>query len=121
MAFSTEFVMGAGGGVEEIPVSMSGGGGTSSSPVAHPLATVDAGDGAVILVIGMLVPASTSTSSRPHLQIGSYTHSEPNAYLTGPTGVGIGGLFTGVVQISIISRFTVGTSTFDGTVYVTRV
>lgn len=117
MAFSTEFVMGAGGvEVEEIPVSMSGGG----NGTVYPLTTVDAGDGALILVIGMLAPANTSTSSRPHLQIGSYTHSEPNAYLNGPTGMGVGGLFTGVVQISIISRYVIGTSTFDGTVYVTR-
>ena len=117
MAFTTEFVIGAGGGVEEIPVSMSGAG----NGVTYPLTTVNAGDGAVILVVGTMVPASTTSSSRPHLQIGTYTHSDPSTYLTGPTGIGVGGLFTGSVQIAVLSRTTITTpTTFTGTVYVAR-
>ena len=120
MAFTTEFVMGAGGAeVEEIPVSMSGGGGIASNPTAYPLTTVDAGDGAVILVIGTMDPGSTSSAYRPHLQIGSYTHVSPHTELTGPAGTGIGMVVTGTVEVSILSRTTVTTS-FTGTVYAAR-
>ena len=120
MAFTTEFVMGAGGGVDEIPVSMSGGGGTSSNPNVYPLATVDAGDGAIVLVSGTMNPAFTTTAGRPHLQIGSYTHESPHTELTGPAGTGLGMVVTGTVEVSILSRVNAAT-TFDGTVYVARV
>ena len=111
--------IGGGGGVEEIPVSMSGGGGTTSGPTVYPLTTVDAGDGAIVLVLGTMDPASTGGSFRPHLQIGSYTHQEPHTYLTGPTGSGVGVMATGSVQIAVLSRDSRST-TFDGTVYVAR-
>ena len=104
-----------GGGVEEIPVSMSGGG----NGTVYPLTTVDVGDGAIVLVLGTMDPASTGGSFRPHLQIGSYTHQEPHTYLTGPTGPGVGVMATGSVQIAVLSRDSRST-TFDGTVYVAR-
>ena len=119
MAFTTEFVMGAGGSVEEIPVSMSGSGGSSSNPTAHPLTTVDAGDGATIVLTGTLDPASTSTNGRPHVQIGTLIHSDPSPFLIGPGAVGVGGFFTGVVDVSVLSR-TLTTTSFTGTVYVAR-
>lgn len=119
MAFTTEFVLGAGGTVEEIPVSMNGGGGGSSSPTVYPLTTVDAGDGAIVLVAGTMVPGSTIANIRPHLQVGAHTHQEPHTYLTGPTGLGIGVRATGSVQVEVLSR-TSGATTFTGTVYVVR-
>ena len=120
MAFTTEFVMGAGGAeVEEIPVSMSGSGGSSSSPVAYPLTTVDAGDGAIVLVLGTLDPGSTLAGSRPHLQIGSHTHESPHTELTGPAEFGFGVVVTGTVEVSILSRGN-NTTSFTGTVYVAR-
>lgn len=116
MAFTTEFVMGAGGAeVEEIPVSMSGGGVNTT----YPLTTVDAGDGAVVLVLGTMNPGNTTSTLRPHLQIGSVTHGEPHTYLTGPTGPGVGIWAMGSAQIAILSRSSAST-TFDGTVYVIR-
>ena len=117
MAFTTEFVMGAGGAeVEEIPVSMSGGG----NGTVYPLTTVDAGAGAIVLVLGTMNPAFTTTVGRPHLQIGSYTHQSPHTELTGPAGTGLGMVVTGTVEVSILSRVNAAT-TFDGTVYVARV
>ena len=102
-----------GGSVEEIPVSMSG----SGSGTVYPLTTVDAGDGAIILVLGTLDAVSTGGASRPHLQIGSYTHEEPQKQLTGPAETGIGKVVTGTVEVSILSRSNLTTS-FTGTVYV---
>src|SRR5699024_12620215 len=95
--------VGGGGGVEEIHVSMSGGGGTTSGPTVYPLATVDAGDEAIVLVLGTMDPASTGGSFRRHLQIGSYTHQEPPTYLTGPTGSAVVVMATGSVQIALVS------------------
>ncbi|MGW8593244.1 hypothetical protein ACWGLC_16255 [Dietzia sp. NPDC055877] len=114
MAFTTEFVMGAGGGVEEIPVSMSGGG----AGTVYPLTTVDAGAGAFILVSGAMT-GSTFESQRPHLQIGTHTHTDPRLYLTGPNGLGIWAKATGTVQVAVLSRVT-STTTLTGTVYVSR-
>ena len=120
MAFTTEFVMGAGGAeVEEIPVSMSGGGGSASSPTVYPLTTVNAGTGAIVLVVGTMTPGSTLTAGRPHLRIGSHTHEEPHAQLSGPAGLGIGVRVTGSVQVAVLSR-SVGATSFTGMVYVAR-
>ena len=104
---------GGGGGVEEIPVSMSGGG----SGTVYPLTTVDAGDGAVFLMLGTMVTGSTGAASRPHLQIGSYTHESPHTELTGPAETGLGMVVTGTVEVSILLRSGLTTS-FTGTVYV---
>src|SRR5699024_5694981 len=98
---------------EEIPVSMSG----SGNGTVYPLATVDAGDGAIILVLGTLDAASTSVYARPHLQIGSYTHESPHEQLTGPAEPGIGMVVAGTVEVSILSRSS-STTSFTGTVYV---
>ena len=100
-----------GGGVEEIPVSMSGGG----SGTVYPLTTVDAGDGAVVLVLGTM--GGPAGSNGAHLQIGSYTSESPHVQLTGPEEPGIGMVVTGTVEVSILSRSTLTTS-FTGTVYV---
>lgn len=116
MAFTTEFVMGAGGAeVEEIPVSMSGGGTTT----VYPLTTVDAGAGAIVFVAGTMTPGSTLSAGRPHLRIGSHTHEEPHVQLSGPAGLGLGVRGTGSVQVAVLSR-SVGTTSFTGTVYVAR-
>lgn len=117
MAFTTEFVMGAGGAeIEEIPVSMEGGG----TNTVYPLATVDAGNGALVLVFGRINPPSTTTNTRPHLTIGTYTNESPNLTLTGSLpGVLLGGIYSGTVQVAVLSRFFAVTS-FTGTVYVIR-
>ena len=111
MAFTTEFVMGAGGAVEveEIPVSMSGGG----SGNVYPLTTVDAGTGAWVWVEGALDPAATTLSGIPHLQVGSRTYPGIGDRIGG------GGYFTGTVNVSMLSR-TFASTTFTGKVYVTR-
>ena len=117
MAFSTEFVMGAGGAVEveEIPVSMNGGG----NGTVYPLTTVNAGAGAIVFVAGTLTPGSTLNAGRPHLRIGSHPHEEPHAQLSGPAGLGLGARVTGSVQVAVLSR-SVGATSFTGMVYVAR-
>lgn len=111
MAFTTQFVMGAGGvEVEEIPVSMSG----SGSGNVYPLTTVNAGTGAWVWVDGALSPASTGSSNAPELAVGSRN------YRVNGDRAGGGGHFTGTVNIAIHSRAS-GTTTFSGTVYVIRV
>lgn len=110
MAFSTEFVMGAGGAdVEEIPVSMSGSGTTT-----YPLTTVNAGTGAWVWVDGALNAPNTTPTSLPQLQVGN------RGYTLGQGRAGGGGYFTGTVNVAILSR-TFSVTTFTGTVYVTRV
>lgn len=114
MAFTTEFVMGAGGAeVEEIPVSMSGGGGSTSNPTVYPLTTVNAGTGAWIWVDGTLAVPTTQLSTLPQLQVGNRVYT-----LVGDRAGG-GGYFTGTVQVSVLSR-VFGTTTVTGKVYVTR-
>ena len=107
MAFTTEFVMGAGGAeVEEIPVSMSGGGAGN----VYPLTTVDAGAGAWVWVEGEKVGNSACT-----LTVGGKSYAGASA----PTRAGGGGYFIGNVACSVT---TIGFSnvTFSGKVYVTR-
>lgn len=101
--------------LEEIPVSMSGAG----NGTVYPLTTVDAGDGAIILVAGSLSPGATSAASRPHLQLGTHTHIEPHTQLDGRAELGIGALVTGTAQVAVLSR-SFGTTSFTGTVYVAR-
>ena len=108
MAFTTEFVMGAGGSVEveEIPVSMSGGG----NGTVYPLTTVNAGTGAWVWVDG----EKTGTPS-PTLNVGAKSY----AIAGGTTRAGGGGHFTGNVAVSVTtSSFT--TISLAGTVHVTR-
>lgn len=105
--------------MEEIPVSMSGGGGSSSSPTVYPLTTVDAGAGAFILVAGTMAGGSTYEVQRPHLQIGIHINTDPRTQLTGPDGLGAWAKATGTVQVAILSRTSSATS-FTGTVYVAR-
>ena len=110
MAFTTEFVMGAGGSVEEIPVSMSG----SGVGTVYPLTTVDAGDGAWVWVDGALSAGSGGPTSSPILNVGDRPYSVNGARAGG------GGYFTGAVTVAIQSR-NFNPTAFDGTVYVTRV
>ena len=109
-----------GGGVEEIPVSMNGNGGSSSSPVPYLLTTVDAGAGALISVDGTMAPGATTSSSRPQLQIGSYVHVDPASILVGDEG-GLSARVSGTVQVQVLSRTgqgAFGMTSFTGTVYV---
>lgn len=107
MAFTTEFVMGAGGAdVEEIPVSMSG----SGNGTVYPLTTVNAGTGAWVWVEG-----AKSGNSPITLNVGAKSYAGGSA----PTRAGGGGYFTGNVACSATTGgFTA--ITFTGTVYVTR-
>ena len=110
MAFTTEFVMGAGGAqVEEVPVSMNGGG----TGTTYPLTTVNAGTGAWVWVEGALAAPSATSNSSPQLQVGSRTYTGIGDRIGG------GGYFTGTVNVSVLSR-TFSATTFTGTVYVTR-
>lgn len=119
MAFTTEFVMGAGGAeVEEIPVSMSGGGGSSSTPTVYPLATVDAGSGALVIVSGSLEGTATTTASRPHLKVGTVEYDNARNTLSGPATAIITNV-TGTAQVAILARNTANV-TFTGTVYMVR-
>ena len=122
MAFTTEFVMGAGGAeVEEIPVSMSGGG----NGTVYPLTTIDAGDGAMVTVTGTFSDSGgtvSNSSTRPHLKIGSgFTHDYPHAAFSSGTGGAVVAVVSGPVTVSILTRAAFGTTTFSGTVYVARV
>lgn len=110
MAFTTEFVMGAGGSVEEIPVSMSGAG----NGTVHPLTTVNAGAGAWVWVEGALSAGSGAASTSPILNVGD------RPYAVNGARAGGGGYFTGAVAVTIQSRSSVSATTFTGTVYVTR-
>ena len=107
MAFTTEFVMGAGGAeVEEIPVSMSG----SGNGTVYPLATVDAGGGAWVMLDG------PKTGSTPvSVNIGSMT-VRMDAASTRLCGVAYA---SGTVPISVTTH-GFSTVNFTGTVYVTR-
>ena len=108
MAFTTEFVMGAGGAeVEEIPVSMSGGG----NGTVYPLTTVDAGGGAWVWVEG-----EKTGSGSPTLTVGAKSYGVGG----GTTRAGGGGYFTGNVACSITTS-GFAANTFSGKVYVTRV
>ena len=111
MAFSTEFVMGAGGAVEveEIPVSMNGGG----NGTVYPLTTVNAGAGAWVWTEGAITAPNITGAGLPQLQVGD------RIYTLGQDRAGGGGYFTGTVNVAIRSR-TFASTTFDGKVYVTR-
>lgn len=96
--------------VEEIPVAMSGTGINQS----FPLATVDAGDGALVLVAG---DSSTAPSGQwsSTLVIGSR-----ETELDGAGHYGGGGHSTGAVDIRIISGHNSATTDFAGNVFVIR-
>lgn len=114
MAFTTEFVMGAGGvEVEEIPVSMNGGGGSSANPTVYTLTTVNAGTGAWVWTEGAITTPSTTGTGLPQLRVGS------RIYTLGQDRAAGGGYFTGTVNVAVLSR-TYGSTTFSGTVYVIR-
>lgn len=101
--------------LEEIPVSMSGGG----NGTVHPLATVDAGDESFILVAGTMAPGRSAEPYRPHLQIGDYTIDDPHLHLTGPDGQVIGVRASGTVALAVRTRIS-NAAIFSGTVYVAR-
>ena len=109
MAFTTEFVMGAGGAVEveEIPVSGEGDG----SGTVYPLATVNAGSGAWVWVDGERAGQAPST-----LNVGAKEYASPS----GESRAGGGGYFTGSVVITYTIRGLGTRNSFTGTVYVTR-
>lgn len=120
MALTTEFVLGTGGSVEEIPVSMSGAGGSSTTPLAFPLTTVDAGTGAWVMVGGTFSGTGTSSNSgiRPHLMLGQLTHEYP--YVALQYGGFLATQASGTVEVSILSRYGTVATSFTGTVYVAR-
>ena len=124
MAFSTQFVIGTGGGgggggsVETIPVGPLT---FRGSDVIVPITSVNAGAGAYIVLTGHLIPSSNTVSARPHLEMGGAVYTVPNETLTGAGSPGIGGFFTGDVNVQLKSRHTSADSTFTGTLHIVRV
>lgn len=101
--------------VDEIPVSMNGGG----SGTVYPLTTVNAGPGAFIAVGGTL-STSSFDAYKAYLRVGTLTFENANILLTSLSAIPRpGGYFTGIVQVAIVSRTSSATS-FTGTVYVAR-
>lgn len=115
MAFGTELVMGAGGSVEEIPVSMSG----SGNGTYYPLIIINAGSGSLVALTGSMSPGSTSSTNRPHLMVGPKTYITPHAVFDG-ADAGFVAHHSGIVSISVLSR-SASTTSFNGLVRVIRI
>ena len=118
MAITSEIIGKLGGRVESVPVSMSGNGGSSSSPYKHLLTRVEVPSGKQVLVgvVGKFT-STQSTVNRPDFGIGgfvSYASSDTNAHASASAVLSQSG------DVNVLTRSGVGTSTFVGTVYTTE-
>ena len=114
MAITSEIIGKLGGGVESVPVSMSGNG----SGTKHLLTRVEvpAGKQVLVAVAGKFTSTQTSTA-RPDFDIGgfvSYASSSTNAHASASA------VLTQSGDVNVITRSGIGTSTFVGTVYTTE-
>ena len=114
MAITSEIIGKLGGGVESVPVSMSGNG----SGTKHLLTRVEvpAGKQVLVAVAGKFTSTQTSTV-RPDFDIGgfvSYASSSTNAHASASA------VLTQSGDVNVITRSGIGTSTFVGTVYTTE-
>ena len=115
MAITSEIIGKLGGRVESVPVSMSGNGGSSNSPYKHLLTRVEvpAGKQVLVGVVGKFTSAQTQ-SGRPDFDIGgfvSYASTDVNAHASASA------VLTQSGDVNVITKSTLGTSTFVGTVY----
>ena len=115
MAITSEIIGKLGGRVESVPVSMSGNGGSSSSPVKHLLTRVEvpAGKQVLVGVVGKFTSTQSNTN-RPDFDIGgfvSYASTDTNAHASASA------VLTKSGDVNVITRSPIGTSTFVGTVY----
>ena len=116
MAITSEIIGKLGGAdVEVVPVSMSGNGGSSNSPYKHLLTRVEvpAGKQVLVGVVGKFT-STQSQSGRPDFDIGgfvSYASTDVNAHASASA------VLTQSGDVNVITKSTLGTSTFVGTVY----
>ena len=116
MALTSEILGNLGGAeVESVPVSMSGNGGSSNSPYKHLLTRVEvpAGKQVLVGVVGKFTSTQAS-SSRPDFGIGGfvyYASTDANAHASASA------VLTQSGDVNVITRSSIGTSTFVGTVY----
>ena len=102
MAFSTEFVMGAGsGGYDSLNFYWEDSGGSTSSPEVTVVATVDAGENAVVKVSGSLIPGTTASSQAPQVEIGGALFTPTTEDMMH----GISVAASGIVEVRCLSRF----------------
>ena len=111
MAITSEIIGKLGGRVESVPVSMSGAG----SGTKHLLARVEvpAGKQVLVGVVGKFTTTQAS-NSRPNFGIGGFVSSadaEVNAHASASA------VLTQSGDVSVITRSSLGASTFVGTVY----
>lgn len=116
MAFTTEFVMGAGGGeYDSLNFYWESSGGNTSSPQVTVVATVDAGENALVRVSGVLTQGQTWAGQIPQVQIGdTLFEPTPAEMLRGLTAVA-----SGPTEIRCLSR-TSSKSTLVGFASVVR-
>lgn len=108
MAFTTEFVMGAGGTVEEIPFSVPQVG--RNATVVLTTVTPPSGGSVLIAVHG-----TTSGTVSGSMQVGASTASPQSG------ATGIAATATAPVEVKVVGGNAIGTNfSFSGTVYVAR-
>ena len=112
MAITSEIIGKLGGAeVESVPVSMSG----SGRDTKHLLTRVEvpAGKQVLVSVVGTFT-ATQSSNGRPDFDIGgfvSYASTDANAHASASA------VLTKSGDVNVITKSTLGTSTFVGTVY----
>lgn len=111
MAITSEIIGKLGGGVEETPVSMSG----SGAKARHLLTRVEvpAGKQVLVAVAGTFTSAQ-SANGRPDFEIGEFVSL---ASSTTGAHASASAVLTQSGDVNVITRTSIGTSTFVGTVY----
>ena len=111
MAITSEIIGKLGGRVESVPVSMSGSGRDTKYLLTR--VEVPAGKQVLVAVVGKFTSTQAS-SSRPDFDIGgfvSYASTDANAHASASA------VLTQSGDVNVITRSSIGTSTFVGTVY----
>ena len=111
MAITSEIIGKLGGRVESVPVSMSGSGNGTKYLLTR--VEVPAGKQVLVGVVGKFTSTQTE-SARPDFDIGgfvSYASTDVNAHASASA------VLTKSGDVNVITKSTLGTSTFVGTVY----
>ena len=112
MAITSEIIGKLGGAeVESVPVSMSGGGRNTKYLLTR--VEVPAGKQVLVAVVGTFT-TTQSSNGRPDFDIGgfvSYASTDANAHASASA------VLTQSGDVNVITKSTLGTSTFVGTVY----